>query len=30
MEARDVKIDLGELKEFKRRNAEECLWFIDY
>ena len=30
MEAKDVKVDLEELKEFKRRNAEERLWFIDY
>ena len=28
MKAEDVKIDLKELKEFKRKNAEERLWFI--
>ena len=30
MKAKDVKVDLEELKEFKRKNAEERLWFIDY
>ena len=30
MKAEDVKVDLEELKEFKRRNAEERLWFIDF
>jgi len=30
MKAEDVKVDFEELKKFKRRNAEERLWFIDF
>jgi len=30
MKAEDVKVDLEKLKEFKRRNAQERLWFIDF
>jgi len=30
MKAEDVKVDLEELKEFKKRNAQERLWFIDF
>lgn len=30
IKAKEMKIDLKELKEFKRKNAEERLRFIDY
>jgi hypothetical protein len=30
MKAKDVKIDLEELKKFKEQNARERLEFIDY
>ena len=30
MKVSDVKVDLEELKEFKKQNAKERLWFIDY
>lgn len=30
MKASEVKVDLEELKKFKKRNAEERLWFIDF
>ncbi len=30
MKASEVKIDLEELKEFKKKNAQERLWFIDF
>jgi hypothetical protein len=30
MRAEDVKVNLEELKKFKKKNAEERLWFIDY
>lgn len=30
MKAEDVKVDLEELKDFKKQNALERLWFIDY
>jgi hypothetical protein len=30
IKAKEMKIDIKELKEFKRKNAEERLRFIDY
>lgn len=30
MKAEELQIDLNELKEFKRKNAEERLQFLDY
>lgn len=30
MKPEDVKVDLEELREFKKKNAEERLWFIDF
>lgn len=30
MKAEDVKVDLSELKEFKRKNFEDRLKFIEY
>jgi hypothetical protein len=30
MNAKDVKVDLEELKEFKKKNARERLKFIDF
>lgn len=30
MKAEELQIDLEELKEFKRKNAQERLWFIDF
>lgn len=30
MKAKELKVDLNELKNFKRKNAEERLKFIDY
>jgi len=30
MKASEVKVDLEELKEFKRKNAKERLKFIDF
>ena len=30
MNYKDVKVDLKELREFKRKNAEERLKFIDF
>ncbi|MEK6889481.1 MAG: hypothetical protein AABW80_05235 [Nanoarchaeota archaeon] len=30
MEAKDVKVDLRDMKEFKRRNFEDRLKFIDF
>jgi len=30
MKAKEIKIDLNELREFKKRNAEDRLKFIDY
>ncbi len=30
MKAEEIKVDLEEMKEFKKKNAEERLKFVDY
>ncbi len=30
MKAEEVNVDLNELEDFKKRNFEERLWFIDF